>query len=157
MADLPAISGCIDEAFAATATQRLQGSAEATNIILQKSCFCRNTVIQTYFFHPFRISLLAHFTHVASGPQTLFPMSNSSSGNGTSILSGWNPSPNERGTADILLSCLFTIVLCCWTTVCPNVPALSETRWCQFRDKFRSCVYRAARTRVFVRNRSWPA
>jgi hypothetical protein len=62
-------------------------------------------------------------------------MDNTVSSNGTN-LSGWTASPNGRGTFDIILSCLFTIILCCWTTVCPNLPALSESRWVQFRDKF---------------------
>lgn len=52
------------------------------------------------------------------------------------ITFGWIASPEGRGTADILLSCLFTILLCCWTTICPNLPGLGEGRWAQFRDKF---------------------
>ncbi|KAE9376095.1 hypothetical protein N431DRAFT_371135 [Stipitochalara longipes BDJ] len=50
--------------------------------------------------------------------------------------SGWTGSPNGRGTIDIILSCLFTIILCCWTTVCPNLPALTDRRLARFRDKF---------------------
>jgi len=50
--------------------------------------------------------------------------------------SGWTASPNGRGTFDIIISCLFTIFLCCWTSVCPNLPALSDGKWTQFRDKF---------------------
>jgi hypothetical protein len=63
-------------------------------------------------------------------------MNGSTSANNDTYTSGWNSSPNSRGTADILLSCLFTIIICCWTTVCPNVPAINEGRWYQFRDKF---------------------
>jgi hypothetical protein len=31
-------------------------------------------------------------------------------------------SPNGRGTLDILRSCLFTIFICCWTVVHPDIP-----------------------------------
>ncbi|TVY40987.1 hypothetical protein LSUB1_G005680, partial [Lachnellula subtilissima] len=51
-------------------------------------------------------------------------------------ISGWTPSPNVRGTADIVFLCLLTIGFCCWTAVCPNVPALSDSPWLKFRDKF---------------------
>jgi hypothetical protein len=48
---------------------------------------------------------------------------------------GWVSSPSGRGTANILSSCLATIFLCCWTAVCPNIPALSDSRWDQLHDK----------------------
>lgn len=35
---------------------------------------------------------------------------------------GWMPTPNERGTTDILWSCLATIFLCVWTALHPPVP-----------------------------------
>ncbi|KAJ6199088.1 hypothetical protein J3E72DRAFT_239706 [Bipolaris maydis] len=47
----------------------------------------------------------------------------------------WMSSPSGRGTAGILSSCLTTILLCCWNAVCPNVPALSDSKWDQFHDK----------------------
>lgn len=47
----------------------------------------------------------------------------------------WTSSPSGRGTAGILSSCLITILLCCWNAVCPNVPALSDSKWNQFHDK----------------------
>ncbi|KFY36789.1 hypothetical protein V494_04972 [Pseudogymnoascus sp. VKM F-4513 (FW-928)] len=59
---------------------------------------------------------------------------NSSSSNNTET-SGWTSAPDGRGTNEIILTCLFTIVLCCWTSVCPNLPALSDGRWAQVRDK----------------------
>lgn len=31
-------------------------------------------------------------------------------------------SPNGRGTLDILRSCLFTVFICCWTVVHPDIP-----------------------------------
>lgn len=49
---------------------------------------------------------------------------------------GWTPQLNGRGTMDIISSCALTVILCCWTSVCPNIPALSDSRWDQFRDKF---------------------
>lgn len=55
---------------------------------------------------------------------------------GNETLSGWTASPQGRGTFDIVLTCILTIILCCWTTVCPNVPALTDGRWAQFCDKF---------------------
>lgn len=59
--------------------------------------------------------------------------------NGTSTNStatwGWTSSPDGRGTSDIILTCFLTILLCCWTSVYPNVPALSDNRWALFRDK----------------------
>lgn len=59
---------------------------------------------------------------------------NSTSSNST-VTVGWTSSPDGRGTNDIILTCIFTIVLCCWTSVCPNLPALSDGRWAQIRDK----------------------
>ncbi|KEF63738.1 uncharacterized protein A1O9_01716 [Exophiala aquamarina CBS 119918] len=34
---------------------------------------------------------------------------------------GWVSQPNTRGTFDIIVSCLFTIFVCCWTIVHPNI------------------------------------
>lgn len=48
---------------------------------------------------------------------------------------GWTSTPNWWGTWDIFSSCLLTTVLCCWTSVCPNILALSDGRWVRFRDK----------------------
>jgi hypothetical protein len=60
-------------------------------------------------------------------------VNNSTGGNGTPY--GWTSSPSGRGTSDILISCFTTIFLCCWTSVCPNVPALSDSKWDQLHDK----------------------
>jgi hypothetical protein len=49
---------------------------------------------------------------------------------------GWVSSPNSRGTLDIIWSCAFTIFLCCWTSVYPNIPAATDGKWDRFRDKF---------------------
>ncbi len=48
---------------------------------------------------------------------------------------GWQDQPNLRGTYDILKSCLGTIVLLCWSSVCPNVPALGGGRFSKIRGK----------------------
>jgi hypothetical protein len=54
---------------------------------------------------------------------------------------GWVSGQNQRGTMDIIWSCVLTIFLCCWTSVCPNIPSLSDGRWDQFRDKFNlACI-----------------
>ncbi|KAL2841357.1 hypothetical protein BJX68DRAFT_271231 [Aspergillus pseudodeflectus] len=48
---------------------------------------------------------------------------------------GWVEEPRGRGTWSILSTCLLTISLCCWTSVCPNIPAKSEGTWARLRDK----------------------
>lgn len=47
----------------------------------------------------------------------------------THIRQGWTPGPDGRGTLGIIWSCCSTIVLCCWTAVCPNVPPRHWSRW----------------------------
>jgi hypothetical protein len=39
------------------------------------------------------------------------------------VFRGWKPSPDGRGTIDILHNCLFTIFICCWSALHMNVPA----------------------------------
>jgi len=34
----------------------------------------------------------------------------------------WRPSPLQRGTFDILSTCLTTMILCVWTTIHLNIP-----------------------------------
>ncbi|EHK97858.1 hypothetical protein M7I_6355 [Glarea lozoyensis 74030] len=56
--------------------------------------------------------------------------------NGTQhVMQGWTSSPDQRGTIDILFSCCLTTLLCCWTSVCPNVPAKNDSKWMQLQDK----------------------
>lgn len=57
--------------------------------------------------------------------------------NTTDLRAGWTPSPNSRGTVDILWSCLFTVFLCTWTVLCLNVPAIGDGFWVQIRRKAR--------------------
>jgi hypothetical protein len=49
-----------------------------------------------------------------------------SSQNSTSIIQGWQPSPDGRGTLDLVYSCLLTIFVCTWSVLCVNVPAPSD-------------------------------
>ena len=48
---------------------------------------------------------------------------------------GWTPPSGGRGTSNIVWSCSITIFLCCWTSLCVNVPSLGSTRLDRFRDK----------------------
>ena len=40
---------------------------------------------------------------------------------------GWVTSPNGRGTLDIIWSCILTISLCSWSTLCLNLPAAGDS------------------------------
>ncbi|KAL4895085.1 hypothetical protein BDV59DRAFT_159745 [Aspergillus ambiguus] len=62
-------------------------------------------------------------------------MTNISGSNSTT--SGWVYEPDCRGTWSILSTCLLTIILCCWTVVCPNIPAPSDGYFTSIRDKLR--------------------
>jgi len=57
------------------------------------------------------------------------------------IVYGWTPSPDGRGTWDILLGCLVTIFLCSWSVLFLNIPpsetghiefAFNKVRWMAF-------------------------
>ncbi|KXX73306.1 hypothetical protein MMYC01_210452 [Madurella mycetomatis] len=54
--------------------------------------------------------------------------------NGTDT-QGWTSSPDLRGTSDIIVTCLVTTFLCCWTSVYPNIAAPAEGFWATLRDK----------------------
>jgi hypothetical protein len=56
--------------------------------------------------------------------------------NANDTINGWVSQTNGRGTLDIIWTCILTISLCCWTSVYVNVPAITDTRWDRFRDKF---------------------
>lgn len=45
----------------------------------------------------------------------------------SSATQGWNPSPDGRGTLDLVYSCFLTIFLCTWSILCINVPAPGDT------------------------------
>lgn len=56
----------------------------------------------------------------------------STNGTGTQ---GWTSSPSGRGSSDIIISCVATTFLCCWTSVYPNIAARSDSKLARFRDK----------------------
>jgi hypothetical protein len=41
---------------------------------------------------------------------------------GTNLSATWHPEPRERGTFNILSTCLTTMILCVWTSVHLNIP-----------------------------------
>jgi hypothetical protein len=45
------------------------------------------------------------------------------------MVQGWTPQPGGRGTLDIIQQCLTTILLCCWSALCLNVPSSNWSRW----------------------------
>lgn len=49
--------------------------------------------------------------------------------NQTAEYIGWKDQPDGRGTFDLLKTCIATIFLTCWTSVCPNVPACGSGRF----------------------------
>ncbi|KAL4973094.1 hypothetical protein BDW66DRAFT_142892 [Aspergillus desertorum] len=59
----------------------------------------------------------------------------------TTTSSSWVSEPSGRGTWSILSTCLLTIIMCCWTSVCPNIPAQSDSYWSSFREKLHlACI-----------------
>lgn len=42
-------------------------------------------------------------------------------------ITGWVSQPNERGSIDIIWTCLFTIFICTYTVLCLNVPSSDES------------------------------
>ena len=51
------------------------------------------------------------------------------------ITTGWQSSPDGRRTFDVVKSCGITILLCCWTTVQPNIGAMHDSWAANIRDK----------------------
>lgn len=56
------------------------------------------------------------------------------------VVEGWVFSGNDRGSDDILWSCCVTILLCCWASTIPNVPALTDKWYHRLLDKVHLCV-----------------
>lgn len=82
------------------------------HLMLPITCYPSPTILETIFaelFHP---------TYVI---YPWFRMSSLLFGNGTDIMH-WKPSPNTRGTFDILSTCVITMLLCVWTAVHLNIP-----------------------------------
>ena len=55
----------------------------------------------------------------------------------------WTSSPNQRGTFDILWSCLFTVFVCCWTVVHPDITPPGSSVLHRFLDRLTSLVLAA--------------
>jgi hypothetical protein len=53
---------------------------------------------------------------------------------------GWQDQPNSRGTFDIIRTCIITVLLLCWSSVCPNVPDLKTGFWTRSKEKFKLFV-----------------
>lgn len=53
---------------------------------------------------------------------------------------GWVGSPNERGTLDIVWSCVSTLVICLWSMLHLNIPSPKDTYWTIFWRKSRWLV-----------------
>ncbi|KAF2738240.1 hypothetical protein EJ04DRAFT_60287 [Polyplosphaeria fusca] len=50
-------------------------------------------------------------------------------------LVGWTSSPNDRGTIDIIWSCIFVVFLSTWTTLHNNVPPVKKGSWWRLWNK----------------------
>src|SRR5450755_2465615 len=48
---------------------------------------------------------------------------------------GWTSTGPDRGTADILYSCLATLFVCSWAVVHLNIPPAQEPKWKTFQRK----------------------
>lgn len=55
--------------------------------------------------------------------------------NDADALQGWTGTPNNRGTLDIIWSCVLTISLCTWSVLCLNVPPKGEPYYQTLRRK----------------------
>lgn len=53
----------------------------------------------------------------------------------------WVIDPDGRGPWDIVWSCLLTIFLCCWTSICINVQSPADGPLDRFRDKLNLAVF----------------
>ena len=52
-----------------------------------------------------------------------------------STTAGWTSGPNGRGSWEIITSCLLTILLCSYNSLCMNAAGVGETVYDQYRDK----------------------
>jgi len=53
---------------------------------------------------------------------------------------GWVSQPNQRGTMDIIWSCLATLFVCVWVMLHLNVPARDDSNWTLFLRRTRWLV-----------------
>jgi hypothetical protein len=52
-------------------------------------------------------------------------------GTNSSTNATWTPAPTQRGTLDVLSSCLLTLVLCTYSCLHLNIPEHGKTHWSQ--------------------------
>ena len=45
----------------------------------------------------------------------------------------WSPPDSRRSTLDLVQSCIFTLILCSWTAVHPDIPPQEKKRWWKYR------------------------
>ena len=62
---------------------------------------------------------------------------NSTSTDPADFAESWMPEPNHRGTWGFLYSCLFTIVLCVWSTLHLNIPGPKDSQKRQWLRKIK--------------------
>jgi hypothetical protein len=51
------------------------------------------------------------------------------------IFTGWKTSGTDRGSIDIIWSCIVIIGLCCWVSTYPNVPSVTDQPLHRLIDK----------------------
>ena len=56
-------------------------------------------------------------------------------------MQGWVESPSQRGTVDIIWSCVTTLAICCWVMVHLNVPAKDDGFWTLFIRRARWLMF----------------
>ncbi|MCJ1453369.1 hypothetical protein MMC28_003716 [Mycoblastus sanguinarius] len=54
---------------------------------------------------------------------------------------GWVSQPNQRGSIDIIWSCITTLVICCWVMLHLNVPAKTDSFWTLFLRRARWLMF----------------
>ena len=78
-------------------------------------------------------SFLAATVYLLFGTSASLPPLQRDGGGGSMV--GWQSSPNRRGTIDIIVNCLFTIVSCIWSAQHFNLPAPRDGFWTQLLRK----------------------
>ncbi|KAK6958252.1 hypothetical protein Daesc_001049 [Daldinia eschscholtzii] len=67
---------------------------------------------------PIKLALLLCLMTATTGQNITQPLQSEDEG-----LVGWQPNPAQRGTINILESCIITIIACTWTIHHPNIPS----------------------------------
>lgn len=73
------------------------------------------------------------------------------------IAPAWVANPSGRGTWSLLYSCIFTLVLCVWTSIHLNVPPQNDTPLKHWRRKIKwvGCALFAPEIVVFTAFQQW--